>query len=322
VFVGLASALVAIGGVVFAAFPASAESSDGFFGPSRFTAPPLTYTKGDNPKSLAFGTPVSLSGPPSSSARNHLDSFQASQFIGNVGWAIANLGQSGNGFEYPLYSANHGKSWTTDGPYFHGPWADAPAWVGSLQAYSATFAVAYSQGGQTLYATDDGGRHWYSVLAFSSIVSVAHTMTTNRTSATGTIRVAVSKTGNAPAKYVFTSGDGGRKWVRHAAPHSPTESARASGYGLIVGDVRPCTAKRFDAQPDEPLIVIATRNNKTYVTYNVSADPGTTWYHFDVPTGHYTLSTTWWGSKDYNVLVQFGKTSKVNMDVSCATFST
>jgi hypothetical protein len=104
--------------------------------------------------------------------------------------------------------------------------------------------------------------------------------------------------------------------------HSSSEGARASGYGLIVGDVRPCTAKRFDAQPDEPLIVVLTKNDKTYVTYNVSADSGTTSYHFDVPVGRYTLSTTWWGSMDYNVLVKFGKTSRVNMDVSCGTFST
>lgn len=211
------STLAAIAGLFIGVFPASAASANGFFGPTHFTAPLLTYAKGDNPKSLDFGTPVSLSGPPSSSARNHLDSFQSSQFVGNVGWAIANLGQDGIGYEYPLYSSNHGKTWITDGPYFHGPWADAPAWVSALWAYSANFAVAYDRGGQTLYATDDGGRHWYASFAFSYIVSVSHTVSTNATSAAGTIRVAVSKTGNAPAKYVFTSSDGGRKWVRHAA---------------------------------------------------------------------------------------------------------
>jgi hypothetical protein len=192
------------------------SSDDSIFGPAHFTMQPLTYAKGDNPKSLDFGTTVSVSGPPSSTMRNRLDSFQATQYIGNVGWAIANLGKSGNGYEYPLYSTDHGKTWTTDGPYFHGPWADAPAWVGSLRAYSANFAVAYSQGGQTLYATDDGGRHWYSSFAFSYIVSVSHTMSTSSTLATGTIRIAVSKTGNAPAQYMFTSNDGGRTWVRHA----------------------------------------------------------------------------------------------------------
>lgn len=106
----------------------------------------------------------------------------------------------------------------------------------------------------------------------------------------------------------------GRSYA-HAAGHP-------RGYGLIVGDVRPCTAKRFDAQPDEPLIVILTRNNKTYETYNVSADSGTTSYHFDVPVGSYTLSTTWWGSRNYSAVVRFGRTLTVNMVVSCGTFST
>ncbi len=98
-------------------------------------------------------------------------------------------------------------------------------------------------------------------------------------------------------------------------------SASTGGFGLLVGNVRPCTAKRFDAQPDEPLIIVLTRSNKTYETYNVSADPGTTWYHFDVPVGRYTLSTTWWGSRDYSVFVKFGRTSRVNFEVSCGTFS-
>lgn len=215
-FVTVALALPAIAGSFIGAFPAGASSSYGFLGPAHFTAPPLTYAKGDNPRSLDFGTPVSLSGPTSSAGRNHLDSFVASQYVGNVGWAIAYLGPSGGGFEYPLYSTNHGKTWTTDGPYFHGPWADAPAWVGALQVYSTKFAVAYAQGGQTLYATDDGGRHWYRSLAFSYIVSVTGTVSTNPKSSPGTIWVAVSKTGKGPAKYVFASSDGGRKWARRA----------------------------------------------------------------------------------------------------------
>lgn len=211
-----AAASVAVAGWFFGAFPASAASGYGFLGPAHFTAPPLTYAKGDNPKSLPFGTPVSSSGPASSPARNHLDTIQASQIVGNVGWAIANLGQSGNGYEYPLYSTNHGKTWTTAGPYFHGPWADAPAWVGALQVYSTKFAVAYVQGGQTLYVTDDGGRQWYSSVAFSYIVSVTCTVSANPKSSPGTIWVAVSKTGKGPATYVFTSSDGGHKWARRA----------------------------------------------------------------------------------------------------------
>jgi hypothetical protein len=104
--------------------------------------------------------------------------------------------------------------------------------------------------------------------------------------------------------------------------NSSRASASGGGYGLLVGYVRPCGAKRFDAQPAEPLIMVLTRSNKTYETYNVSADPGTTSYHFDVPVGRYTLSTTWWGSKEYSVLIRFGTTTRLNFMVSCGAFST
>jgi hypothetical protein len=91
-FFAAAPALAATAGLLLSIFPADAAPDNGFFGPIHFTAQLLTYAKGDNQKSLGFGTPVSLSGPPSSRARNHLDIMQASQLVGNVGWAIANLG--------------------------------------------------------------------------------------------------------------------------------------------------------------------------------------------------------------------------------------
>ena len=87
-----------------------------------------------------------------------------------------------------------------------------------------------------------------------------------------------------------------------------------------MGDVLPCTAKKYDSQQG-PLIVLLTKDNKTFETYDVSTDPGTTWYHFDVPVGRYTISTTWWGSKEYNVVLNFGETLKVNFDVSCGPFT-
>ena len=107
-----------------------------------------------------------------------------------------------------------------------------------------------------------------------------------------------------------------------SVPHShpSTKHSRAHGYGLIVGDVRPCTAKKYDSAQG-PLIVLLTKDAKTFATYNVSADPGTTWYHFDVPVGRYTISTTWWGSKVSNVALKFGETLKVNFDVSCGPFT-
>lgn len=98
-------------------------------------------------------------------------------------------------------------------------------------------------------------------------------------------------------------------------------AASATGYGQVVGDVQPCTAKRFDEWASEPLIVILTKNRETYDTYNVSADVGTTSFHFDVLHGRYTMSTTWWGAKDYVVTVRTGRTSRINIVVSCGEFT-
>ena len=99
--------------------------------------------------------------------------------------------------------------------------------------------------------------------------------------------------------------------------HSSTTSAPVGGYGLVVGNVGPCTAKQFDASPNNPLIATLTKGNKSFDTYNVSTDQGTTSYHFDVPVGHYELTTTWSNSKVTGIVVNVGKTLKVNVTVSC-----
>src|ERR1700690_370382 len=104
--------------------------------------------------------------------------------------------------------------------------------------------------------------------------------------------------------------------------HATISHGRSNGYGLIVGHVLPCSAQRFDQSPSEPLIIILKKSQRTFVTYNVSADIGTTTYHFDVPSGRYGISTTWWGARDYGVRAQTGKTSRVNIHVSCSPFST
>ena len=99
---------------------------------------------------------------------------------------------------------------------------------------------------------------------------------------------------------------------------SPPAIPASRGYGLIVGAVRPCSARYFDASSANPLVVVLTRDAKTYDVYNVSADRGTTWFHFDVPVGRYTLSTTYPGTKDYSVGVSFAKTTTLNVKVSCS----
>jgi len=81
--------------------------------------------------------------------------------------------------------------------------------------------------------------------------------------------------------------------------------------------VGPCTAKQFDASPNNPLVVILTKDNKTFETYDVSLDQGTTSYDFYVHPVHYELITTWPKSRVFSIVVKLGKTSRVNVAVSC-----
>jgi hypothetical protein len=97
-------------------------------------------------------------------------------------------------------------------------------------------------------------------------------------------------------------------------------SASSVDYGLLVGNVGPCTAKQFDRSTHAPLIVILMKDSATYDVYNVSADEGTTSYHFDVPAGHYGVVTTWPNSKSHRVVVTSGKTSRLSLLVSCGSF--
>jgi hypothetical protein len=99
---------------------------------------------------------------------------------------------------------------------------------------------------------------------------------------------------------------------------TPTISGANSGYGTPVGKVSGCAAKALD-KSDLPLIVILLKRGTPYAWYNVSADPGTTWYHFDVPVGHYQLMSTYTGTKSYSLNVKFGASPRTDLTISCAT---
>ena len=117
----------------------------------RVTAHLVLPFGGTNPRSRAFGAPVSSS----EIARAKTDSSWTASFSNEVGYALTYL----NGFEYPLRTTNGGVTWSIDSPYWSGPWADAGAGAVYIDAYSASTAVAY--GNQWLYVTTDRGHHWF-----------------------------------------------------------------------------------------------------------------------------------------------------------------
>ncbi len=93
-------------------------------------------------------------------------------------------------------------------------------------------------------------------------------------------------------------------------------SAANHGYGTPVGNVTGCSAKVLDTS-GLPLIVVLLKRGVPYAWYNVSDDPGTTSYHFDVPVGRYQLTSTYTAAT-YPLDVTFGASPRTNLKISCA----
>jgi hypothetical protein len=99
---------------------------------------------------------------------------------------------------------------------------------------------------------------------------------------------------------------------------SVAEGASKPGFGAPVGKVGPCPAKNFD-ESTLPLIVTLLQNGVPYAWYNISADPGTVWYHFDVPAGRYQLVTTYTGTRSHWVTVVTGRSPRTDLTLRCLT---
>ena len=99
---------------------------------------------------------------------------------------------------------------------------------------------------------------------------------------------------------------------------SVAEGASKHGFGTPVGKVGPCPAKNFD-ESTLPLIVALVRNGVPYAWYNISADSGTNWYHFDVPAGHYQLVTTYTGTRSHRITVVAGRSPRTDLTLRCLT---
>jgi hypothetical protein len=95
-------------------------------------------------------------------------------------------------------------------------------------------------------------------------------------------------------------------------------SAPRPGFGTPIGKVGPCPATTID-ESTLPLIVTLLRSGVPYARYNVSADPGTIWYHFDVPAGRYQIVTTYTGTRNHSVTVDSGKSVRTDLTLKCIT---
>jgi hypothetical protein len=93
-------------------------------------------------------------------------------------------------------------------------------------------------------------------------------------------------------------------------------AAEKAGYGLPRGKMNGCNVKTIDTST-LPLLVILLKDGRPYSTYNVSADEGTRWYHFDVPVGKYRIMSTYTGTMSYAIDLKYGQSPRVDFKISC-----
>jgi hypothetical protein len=119
---------------------------------------------------------------------------------GKHGFALASL----PGADYPVATADGGKTWKTDGPALHLHAAQAPLAVTFVGAVNRKTLFAWG-GGQVIDATSDGGKHWYSALfTQGSPVAVVRDLR-------GQLLAFVASLSSS-GTWKYLSRDGGRTW--------------------------------------------------------------------------------------------------------------
>jgi hypothetical protein len=116
------------------------------------------------------------------------------------GFALASV----SGADYPVATADDGKTWKTAGPALHLHALQAPLAVVFIGAVRRTTVFAWG-GGQAIDTTSDGGKHWYRALFPNGTpVAVAQDLQHHL------VAFVASFNGTATSRY--TSTDGGRTW--------------------------------------------------------------------------------------------------------------
>jgi photosystem II stability/assembly factor-like uncharacterized protein len=122
-------------------------------------------------------------------------------FNSSKGFGMASVGQA----QYPVATADGGKTWKTNGPYLHLDAAQAPFAVTNIGVGNQKTMFACC-GGQVVDATGDAGKHWYQALLGGTVLSVI-------APGDGKRLVAVAQNGTGKAtNLVYVSTDGGHHW--------------------------------------------------------------------------------------------------------------
>ncbi|HTA06008.1 MAG TPA: sialidase family protein [Solirubrobacteraceae bacterium] len=119
------------------------------------------------------------------------------------GFALANVGEA----QYPVATANGGRTWRVNGPALHLNAAQAPLSICEVGALDRRNYWADGCGGQVVDTTNDAGKHWWRSLFEGGVLSVV--------SSGGRLLVLVESFTPASTQatiQVYASTDKGRNW--------------------------------------------------------------------------------------------------------------
>lgn len=130
----------------------------------------------------------------------------SASFSGNVGYAISGV----DGFQYPVKTTNHGKTWLVAGIWFGGPWADGASFALRIKAYSSEVAVVITE--SWFYLTDDGGKHWYQTVVVGHPQSCSE-LRPRQGGQAPVFACTFSSFSSPGSMATYLSDDGGRDWL-------------------------------------------------------------------------------------------------------------
>ena len=120
------------------------------------------------------------------------------------GYALATVGDA----DYPVRTANGGRTWRTDGPAVHLHAAQAPLAVTDAGAANRRTLFACC-GAQVVDATGDAGGHWWQAFLGDVVIAVE---TRPGGKLIAVAQTAANPSGSQAATWIYVSTDGGHHW--------------------------------------------------------------------------------------------------------------
>jgi hypothetical protein len=126
--------------------------------------------------------------------------------VGQTRFGLATYSSAGDA-SYPAISADAGRTWRIVGPLFHIDAAQGASVVTSVDSYGGDGAYYWGRGGNVVWVTTDGGRHWWLTGFAYGVNGVTASHDVLRTVALGR-----QVKGGRVESFLYESDDSGHTW--------------------------------------------------------------------------------------------------------------